>query len=551
MKNLLRIFLFLAAIAVAGITVGQAQNVVKGTVYIDGKPAAGITVEVHKGGTMVTSFDGKYKLERDSKSKWIRFTSLATGETKKEDIENLTGDVLDYAFTGALPSEGGAVVENTSGDVDLRSAEDLIKAQVQDFMNEYSLYSEFYKQDDYNSAMPHWKKLLAKYPKSTPNLYIQGAKMYESMIENTANDTERNKLLNDYMKLYDTRIKYFGQEGYVLGRKGTAWYNYKLHLNKGETPEGDALKQIHKTGYEYLDKSVKLQGSETEPPVLVLLMQSTVALFKLGEFQKEKVVQNYERCTDLANEIIAKNKDPKTVEVTRNQVLPYIEELFGKSGAADCDVLVKIYSDEFKEKQDDIEFIKTMLRRLGRANCTESDLFSEATERLYHLDPSPEAAFNMARRYVKKDEIDKALEYYKMAIDQETDNELLATYYYERGYLRYAKLGDYSSARDDARKALSLNPDYCEANMMIGNIYVSASSKFPGKAIEKAAIFWVACDYFEKARKDDDCAIDASENIAKYKKYFPNKEEAFMESLKEGATYHVGGWINENTRVRF
>lgn len=548
MKNLLRITLFWAVIVIAGVTIAQAQNVIKGTVYMDGEPAAGITVEVHKGGTMMTSFDGKYELERDPKSKWIKFTFI--DESKKEDIENLQGDVFDYAFTGELPSGdgGGATV---SGDVDLRSAEDLIKAQDQEFMNQYSLYTEFYKQDDYKSAMPHWKILIAKYPKSTSNLYIQGAIMYEYMIEHATTDAERNKLLNDYMKLYDTRIKYFGREGFVLGRKGTAWLKYKLHADNGNPPEGDELKQIHKTGYEYLSKSVQLQGNESEPPVLVLLMQSTVALFKLGELPKETVVQNYEKCSEIAANIIATSDDAKTVEITRDQVQPYIEEIFGKSGAADCDVLVKIYSAEFEKNKDDVGYIKTMLRRLGKANCTETDLFSNATERLYELEPSAEAAFNMARRYLKKDDLEKSREYYQMAIDQETDTKLLATYHYERGILRYIKTGNYVGARNDARRALELDPEMCEANMLIGNIYAAASQKFEGTELEKAAVFWVACDYFEKARKGDDCAIDASENIARYRKYFPNKEEAFMENLKEGATYHVGGWINENTRVRF
>ncbi len=548
MKNLLRISLFFAAIAVAGITVAKAQNVIKGTIYMDGKPAAGITVEVHKGGTMMTSFDGKYELERDPKSKWIRFTYI--DEIKKEDIENLQGEIFDYAFTGSLPSEGGEV-EVANGTVDLRSAEELVKAQDQNFMNEYSLYSEFYKQDDYKSTMPHWKKVVAQYPKSTPNLYIQGAKMYEYLIEHATTDAEREKLLGEYMKLYNSRIKYFGQEGYVLGRKGTAWLKYKLNADNGNPPEGDELKQIHKTGYEYLKKSVDLQGNESEPPVLVLLMQTTVALFKLGELPKETVVQNYEKCSEVANAIIAKNEDPKTVEITRDQVLPYIEEIFGKSGAADCDVLVKIYTSEFEANKDDVNYIKTMLRRLGRANCTETDLFSDATERLYELEPSAEAAFNMARRYLKKDDMAKAHEYYQMAIDQETDQELRATYYYERALLRYAKEGNYPGAREDARKALSIKPDYCEANMLIANIYVTASQKFEGTSLEKSAVFWLACDYFEKARRGEDCSIDASTNLAKYRKYFPNKEEAFMENLKEGSTYHVGGWINENTKVRF
>lgn len=547
MKALIRIALLFAAVVVVSYTTAQAQRVIKGTVYMDGEPAAGITVEVHKGGNMLTSFDGKYELEGDEKSKWIKFTFI--DETKRLDIEEKPGDVFDFAYTGEIPSGDGPVASG-SGDVNLSSAEDLIKQNNQDFMNEFSLYTEFYKQGDYKSAMPHWKTILNQFPKSTSNIYIQGAKMYEDMIEEASSDAERDKLLDEYMKLHDTRIKYFGQEGYVLGRKGTAWLRTKLHVENESTPEGDELKQIHKTGFEYLNKSVELQGNESEPPVLVLLMQTTVALFKLGELQKEKVVENYETTSAIANYIIENDEDDKVVETTRDQVLPYIEEIFGKSGAADCEVLVKIYGNEYDENKDDVDYIKTMLRRLGRANCTETELFSTATERLYELEPSAEAAFNMARRYLKRNEMDRAREYYQMAIDQETDDELKATYHYERGMLRYSD-GNLVGARNDARRALDLNPDLCDANMLIGNVYASASQKFEGSDLEKSAVFWVACDYFAKARRSDDCSIDATSKLSQYRKYFPNKEDAFMEGLQEGSSYHVGGWINENTKVRF
>ena len=50
MKAILRITLLIATVVIVGVTVAQAQRVIKGTVYMDGKPAAGITVEAHKGG---------------------------------------------------------------------------------------------------------------------------------------------------------------------------------------------------------------------------------------------------------------------------------------------------------------------------------------------------------------------------------------------------------------------------------------------------------------------------------------------------------------------
>lgn len=547
MKAILRITLLCVSIVMFG-TIANAQRVLKGTVYMDGKPAAGITVEAHKGGTMMTSFDGKYEVEANAKSKYIRFTFI--DESKKLVIEGKSGDVFDFAFTGKIPSADGNATE-AGGDVNLSSYEDLLKSQDKGFLNELSLYTEFYKQHDYNSAKPHWQKLYNKYPKSTPNLYIQGAKMLEYQLENAKSDAESDELIDEYMKLYDKRIQFFGDKGYVLGRKGTSWLKYKLSAEREHSPEGDELKAIHKSGYEWLNESVKEQGNKTEPPVLILLMQTTVALFKLGDMPKEQVVKNYEKCTAIANAIIEANEDAKKVAQTRDKVVPYIDEIFGKSGAADCEALVNIYTPEFEKNKDDADYIKTMLRRLGRARCTDSELFGVATERLYQLDPSAEAAFNMARRYLKKDDMEKAREYYQMAITQETDPELLATYYYERGFLRYAKTNDLVGARSDARKALEQKPDYCDAYMLIGNIYVAASQKFQGTSFEKSAVFWLACDYFAKARRYEDCAIDAAANIAKYKKYFPNKEEAFMDNIKAGSTYKVGGWINESTKVRF
>ncbi|WP_303922969.1 tetratricopeptide repeat protein [Draconibacterium sediminis] len=547
MKAILRISLLIAAVVMVGITGAQAQRVVKGTVYIDGEPAAGITVEAHKGGEMMTSFDGKYEVEADEKSKYIRFTFI--DESKKLDIEGKSGDVFDFAFSGSLPSGDGEKEE--TGEVNLSTLEELMKAQDRDFLNELSLYGEFFKQKDYKSAIPHWQKLYNMYPKSTMNLYIHGSKIYEHQIETAKTDAERDKYIDLYMKLYDKRMKYFGERGYVLGRKGTSWLKYKLDQNRDKAPEGDALKAIHKSGYEWLSESVELQGDQTEPPVLLLYMQTTVALFKLGELPKEQVVKNYEVSTAIANKIVEANEDADKVKLTQETVIPYIENIFGKSGAADCEALISIYEPQYHDNSSDADFIKSMLRRLGRAGCTETELFGLATERLYELDPSAEAAFNMARRFLKKDDVEKAREYYQMAIDQETDDKLKATYHYERGLVRFTKDGNYVGARNDARRALELDPDLCDANLLIANIYVAASQKFDGSAMEKSAVFWVACDYFAKARRGEDCAIDAAENLRKYKAYFPNKEEAFMEGLQEGSTYHVGGWINENTKVRF
>ena len=43
------------------------------------------------------------------------------------------------------------------------------------------------------------------------------------------------------MKLYDKRIKYFGDKGYVLGRKANHWLKYKLEVEKEQDNNNGAL----------------------------------------------------------------------------------------------------------------------------------------------------------------------------------------------------------------------------------------------------------------------------------------------------------------------
>jgi hypothetical protein len=90
------------------------------------------------------------------------------------------------------------------------------------------------------------------------------------------------------MKIYDKRIRHFGEKGYVLGRKATHGLKYKLGMTR-EHVESAELKETMKKGYDWIHESVKDQGNKTELPVLVLLMQTSRSLFLMNEFQKKQL----------------------------------------------------------------------------------------------------------------------------------------------------------------------------------------------------------------------------------------------------------------------
>jgi len=71
--------------------------------------------------------------------------------------------------------------------------------------------------------------------------------------------------------------------------------------------------------------------------------------------------------------------------------------------------------------------------------------------------------------------------------------------------------------------------------------------------LKNQMIYWVAADYFKKAKeKDPGLTERVNEYIQTVSRLFPKKEDLFFISIiKEGEPYTVGGWINEQTTVRF
>ena len=540
MKSLLsKLNLLTFTLAVVISVSAFAQREITGTVYREGKPAAGVTVEAHKSSEVfMTSFDGKYKMAVDDKCKYLKFTFI--DDSRKLDIEGNTNNVIDFSFDGELP----VAEEKGEAGVDLRTSQELVKAKETDFMSNYTMYDQFYKQKDYKSAMGPWRKVFRQYPKSSLNLYIHGANMYEAKIDASEDWSVKNQYIDSLMNVYDRRVKYFNQKGFVLGRKGTDFLKYKL-ANEGLSD--DELKTILKKGYGILEEAIGLEKNETEVAVLVVFMQASKRLFIMGELPKEAVAQNYNQASSILDACLAKEPDSEKYLAAK----PLVDQLFQTSGAADCEALVALYEPKFDEIALNIDALKNMLRVLDKQDCTESELFAKASEKLYSLEPSAEAAFNMARLFVKRDEFDRAKEYYHNAIASETDKELLAKYYYELGIFTFVKENAYQKARDYARKALENNPNSGRALILIGDIYAQYSKHYGESDFEHQALYWLAVDYYQKAKRvDPDSFASANTKINTYRVYFPDKETLFFQGFQDGQTYTFGSWINESTKAR-
>ena len=83
-------------------------------------------------------------------------------------------------------------------------------------------YKIYLKSKNYVDAYTFWKRVYDECPAQSKDLYIQGAEILNWRIEKAKTPEEKKKAYEELMGMYDTRIKYFGDdeetgEDYILG----------------------------------------------------------------------------------------------------------------------------------------------------------------------------------------------------------------------------------------------------------------------------------------------------------------------------------------------
>lgn len=412
-----------------------------------------------------------------------------------------------------------------------------------------SLYSEFYKQKNFKDASKPWRRVYDNCPQSSKNTFIRGASIYKNLIAVEKNKDIKNKLIDTLMQIYDKRIELFGEEGLVLGFKGADLYGY--YGNSAADKVNPLLK-----------KSCQLEGKETDAAIVTIYMQTTVDLFKENKFTPEDVISAYTLSMETIELAMKYNKALKDAGgrsgAKAEQNIPKletsaanVEALFSECGAADCSALISIFEPKFAEMQNDIEWLKKTTKLLDKTDCSDKPFFATAAEQLYKLEPSAEAAHNLARLFLKREDYSKADGYYDEATKLQEDPATKAIYFYEWSNLAFAQ-SNFSKVRLLSRESLQNNPNDGRPLIMIGRAYAADAKNIGKETVEHNAVYWAAVDKFKEAKKiDPNVAAQADELITTFSKYFPNKEEAFMFGIQEGKPYTVGGWINETTIARF
>lgn len=404
-----------------------------------------------------------------------------------------------------------------------------------------SLYREFYKQwkssgyksSSVNDAIGPWRWVFANCPEASQNAYIDGNNMMEYFMKKAKSDELKTKYVDTMMMVYDQRIKYFGREGYVLGRKGSDLIKY--------------MPEEYEKAYHIFKKSVELRGDKSESFVLVYYFRSVIKMVESGKLDKSAIVETYDQLSGIIDYNIRANaNDPKSLSSWEN-VKGNIELSF--EPFATCEDLIPIFTKKFEATPNDVELLEKITDMLDKKDCSDSELFFETSVKLNELNPSPHSSFMIARMLMKKNKYNDAIPFLEDALSMQDDDKkadvflLLASVYRQNN--------SFVKARTYAQNVLDLRPDEGNAYLIIGDMYAASAADCGTNDLTKKVAYWAAVDKYYKAKSvDPDITDIANKRIDIYSKQFPNSETIFFYNLKEGEPYTVECWIKEKTTVR-
>ncbi len=398
-----------------------------------------------------------------------------------------------------------------------------------------SLYRDYFKENMFDKAYEFWQIAYSTCPASSERMYLDGITMMDDKIKNATSDEVRAIYIDSLFLIYDQRIENFGKEGYVLGRKGADM----LRLAQKD----------YESAYHVLEKSIQLEGLKSQSGALVSYMNAAVIMEKNKKFDADSVVEVFSTVSEILDYNItheenaqSKNYFERAQEVVEIIAGPYLS----------CEILVKMAEDNYEVNKDNIDWLNRTSKLLDSKNCTDEEVFFKIAQGMHEKDPSANSAYNMGVMNLKKNSNAKAVEYFKEAIDL-TENEA-ANY---RNYIilaqAYSNMASYTQGKTAALKAASIRPNEGRPYILIGNMIASSENVCKAEsACYSKAVYWLAEDYFMKAKSIDPSVAEAANSrIATYKKYFPEKGDCFFEGIKEGDSIKIECWINESTKARF
>jgi tetratricopeptide (TPR) repeat protein len=401
-----------------------------------------------------------------------------------------------------------------------------------------SFYKEYFKQKNYEEALPSWRNAY-KFcpPTANQTMLIDGTTLLRQLITKNSKDVKyREALIDSLLTLHKTRAQYYPANAV------TAYNNMGQDLHNYVRNDAKKL-------YEGFESIIANNQEKTRPTTLLYDMQAAVDLFSANGLDAETVINLYQRNSDLLEKATPANDTEKEqVANVKNDM----GSLFASSKVASCESLVELYTPRLAADPDNLQLAQNIVKTMSMTEgCDNNDLFLQAVTTMNKLDPSPSSSYYLYRLHGARGNVKEAIVYMENALaSEDVEDSRKADWTYELATFCF-KNGETARAFEYASKVAAENESLAgKAYFLIGNIW--GSTRCGGDEIARRAPYWVACDYMNKAKAaDPSLADEANRYISQYSVYFPETAEAFMYDITKGQSYTVVcGGMRATTTVR-
>lgn len=424
----------------------------------------------------------------------------------------------------------------------------------QECIVKYNLFKGDYSAGKYDMAYENWLWTMDHCPTLTVNIYKLGIKIAENRLETAASEADKAAAVKLVERVYKQRLENFPQD---LARVYSDFATFEDSQGASEEEVFVLLEKCFKSDptemsptniYRYFDIILN-KHKDTNPQIVFDTYD------EVGEGIELKR-EEYSKKLDLINAKDSLNLSDrdKRIKIAIDQTLSNLElveaGLDAKlSAISTCENLIPLNKKYFEENKSDAVWLKRAVSRMYNKECTDDPFYDVLVEAYVKADPSPKASVFYAQILMKNGETNKAMEYFKKAIDQETDSYNKAKY-----ALRVAEIlrkkGRLQEARSYAYKTIEYQPRMGKAYLLIASMYASSANSCGTDVVSKRMVYVAALNKALKARSvDPSISSLANRFISNYSENVPSKKDLFVAGVESGSRHKIGCWINETVIV--
>ncbi len=383
-------------------------------------------------------------------------------------------------------------------------------------LTKYSLFSEYYKNKDYKSALPYgWDVLQMDKKKFAKWIYYKMEDALWYMHDSSGLSENEAKIIAD-----------------------TTLYLYNLASENDLEAKGYFLARKAFISETWLGVDPETLISEYEKAIAADSSISTYYYDRLGEIYLSKKDEGTDyKLKGLDIYQYLSNREPD------NSAWPEKQERFVDNIGELVDLAKKQWDLDPQSLEKAWKYASAAIR---------DNKYPEAITALEFLvSKSPSSASywtQLASAYHKNEQLDKAETAYKKLISLEPDKK---EDYLNLGIL-YKDKNQFAIARSEFEKASEVGNGWGLPIYYIGNLYEQAARSC-GFEFEDKLVYLLAVDTYKRAKSIDPSVTQAQERITALSSSVPSKEDYFFRGLKSGQSVPITGkcyeWIGKSITV--